>query len=90
MELSVMCTESRSAEPIVPTTLVVTEPTTALATDPTAKLSAEIARLRLDNDDLRASAFWWSRLYEAAIQRATALEAQLADLRNHTSAHANS
>jgi hypothetical protein len=76
-----MCTESPGAEPTLvdsPPTPAATEPTTALATDPTAKLSAEIARLRVDNDDLRASAALWSRLYDGAIQRATELEAQLA------------
>jgi len=78
-----MSTQSPSAESIPiasPTTPVATEPTTTLATDLTARLSAEIARLRADNDDLRASAVRWSRLYEAAIQRATAREAPLADL----------
>ena len=40
-------------------------------------LRAEIARLEVDNSDLRASADLWSRLYEAATQRATELEARL-------------
>ena len=32
-------------------------------------LSAEIHRLREANEDLRASALWWLRLYEAAVRR---------------------
>ena len=39
-----------------------------------ARLRTEIQRLRQDNDDLRASAQWWIRLYESALQRANSLE----------------
>jgi hypothetical protein len=35
----------------------------------------EIARLREDNDDLRASALQWRELYESALRRANRLEA---------------
>ena len=66
-----------------PTKSVATGETAALETDPTAKIRAEIEWLRADNDDLRASAGFWLRLYEAAIQRAIALERELAGLRNH-------
>jgi hypothetical protein len=38
---------------------------------------AEIARLREDNDDLRGSAFYWKRLYEAALRRVNELELRL-------------
>ena len=78
-----MSSEPSSVGPIL-TTSVAAEPT-APATDPTANLRAEIARLQVDNDDLRASAAIWSRLYDAAIQRATELEVLLAGLRNHAS-----
>jgi hypothetical protein len=60
-----------------PTTRVATETTTALPTDPTAGQRAEIAQLRVDNDDLRASAALWARLYDAAMQRATEPEPPL-------------
>jgi len=82
-----MYTEPSSCEPALmdwPTTRVAKETTTALATDPTAGLRTEIAQMRVDNDDLRASAALWSLLYDAAIQRATELEARLAGVRNDT------
>jgi len=37
-------------------------------------LRREIARLREDNEDLRASSNWWLLLYEAALARANAFE----------------
>ena len=32
-------------------------------------LRAEIVRLRQENEDLRASALWWMRLYEGLLER---------------------
>jgi hypothetical protein len=40
-------------------------------------LRAEVARLREDNEDLRASLVVWVRLYEAAVARASELDARL-------------
>jgi len=50
-----------------------------------ATLRAEIARLRTDNDDLRASANCWFRLYEGAAERALQLEAELRAAARHES-----
>jgi hypothetical protein len=33
------------------------------------QLRVEVKQLRQDNEDLRESALWWQRLYEAAIER---------------------
>ena len=33
------------------------------------RLHGEVARLSADNDDLRASAFYWKRLYEGALKQ---------------------
>jgi hypothetical protein len=41
------------------------------------RLYREIARLQEDNEDLRASAVHWLRLYDAALRRANDLEARL-------------
>jgi hypothetical protein len=50
-----------------------------------ATLRAEIARLRTDNDDLRASAECWFRLYDGAAERALQLEAELRAAGRHES-----
>jgi hypothetical protein len=47
-----------------------------------ARLRQETARLQEDNDDLRASAFYWKQLYEAAVKRANDLEEGLAGVSN--------
>jgi len=41
------------------------------------RLHREIARLQKDIEDLRASAGYWLRLYDAALRRANDLEARL-------------
>lgn len=46
-----------------------------MRSDQQAELRQEIAVLREDAEDLRASASWWRRLYEAAIQRRADLDA---------------
>ena len=50
--------------------------------EPSETADAEIARLRSDNEDLRASAIFWGRVYDAAIERAAELQAQIDDLRS--------
>jgi hypothetical protein len=39
-----------------------------------AALGRQVAALREDNEDLRASALWWKALYEAAQRRCSDLE----------------
>lgn len=46
--------------------------------DETTLQRAEIMRLRVENEDLRASAELWLYLYDAALVRANALEARSA------------
>jgi hypothetical protein len=43
-------------------------------------LKEEVARLRQENEDLRAAAGWWIFLYESALLRANFYEAQLSSL----------
>jgi hypothetical protein len=50
---------------------------TRSAADVLQGLRAEVARLREDNEDLRASLVLWVRLYEAAVARASELDARL-------------
>lgn len=47
--------------------------TSDAAADDVPALQREIARLREDNEHLRASAIWWRKLYETAVQGLGAL-----------------
>ena len=50
-----------------------------MTSDQQAELRREIATLREDADDLRASAEWWRKLYEKAIRRRTERDAAAAN-----------
>jgi len=49
-----------------------------------AALQRQIAALREDNEDLRASALWWNALYEEAQRRATSRVDQRFRMRSST------
>ena len=54
-----------------------------------AALQRQIAALREDNEDLRASALWWNALYEEAQRRATSRVDQRFRMPSSTPAHAS-